>query len=182
MRIISGEARGRTLYAPQGRETRPTSDKIRGSVFNIIGPRVVGARVIDLFGGTGALALEALSRGAEFAVIADNARQAVQAIERNARNVLKDDFGGRVRILKLDYRAAIEHLEGGFDLVFLDPPYRMTDSYADALSRLAGRLDADCLVVLERLKSAEIVLPAGFVRRDVRLYGDTAVEFIETVG
>lgn len=182
MRIISGEARGRTLYAPQGRETRPTSDKLRGSVFNIIGSRVVGARVIDLFGGTGALALEALSRGAEFAVIADSSRQAVQAIERNARNVLKDDFGGRVRILKLDYRAAIERLEGRFDLVFLDPPYRMTDSYFDALSRLAGRLDADCLVVLERLKSAEIALPAGFVRRDVRFYGDTAVEFIETVG
>ena len=90
MRIISGEARGRTLYAPQGRETRPTSDKIRGSVFNIIGSRVVGARVIDLFGGTGALALEALSRGAGYAVIADNSRQAIQVIERNARNVLKD--------------------------------------------------------------------------------------------
>ena len=92
MRIISGEAKGRTLFAPQGAETRPTSDKIRGSMFNIIGARVIDARVLDLFGGTGALALEALSRGAEAAVIADNARQAMQVIERNARNVAGQDF------------------------------------------------------------------------------------------
>lgn len=179
MRIISGEAKGRTLFAPRGQETRPTSDKIRGSVFNIIGPRVVGVRVIDLFGGTGALALEALSRGAAFAVISDSSRQAIQAIERNARNVLKDEYEHRVRIMKLDYRAAIERLGGMFDLAFLDPPYRLTEAYGDALSRLSCRLSPDCLVVLERLKSAEITLPEGFARRDVRLYGDTAVEFIE---
>ena len=178
MRIISGEAKGRTLYAPQGRETRPTSDKIRGSIFNIIGSRIAGSRVIDLFGGTGALALEALSRGAAFAVIADNSRQAIQAIERNARNVLKDDFDRRVCVLKLDYRAAIERADGDFDVAFLDPPYRMTDCYGDALTRLRRRLNADCLVVLERLRTAEIQLPAGFERYDVRLYGDTAVDFI----
>lgn len=179
MRIISGEARGRTLFAPQGRETRPTSDKIRGSMFNIIGPRVVGARVIDLFGGTGALALEALSRGAASAVIADSSRQAIQFIERNARNVLKDEFDRRARIMKMDYRAAIERAEGPFDMVFLDPPYRMIEVYGDALQRLRDKLDPDCLVVLERLKSAEVPLPEGFERRDVRFYGDTAVEFIE---
>ncbi len=179
MRIISGEAKGRTLFAPRGQETRPTSDKIRGSVFNIIGPRVVGARVLDLFGGTGALALEALSRGAVFAVISDSSRQAIQAIERNAQSVLKDEYDKRVRIVKLDYRGAIERLDGTFDLAFLDPPYRLTEAYGDALSRLEDRLSPDCLVVLERLKSAQITLPEGFARRDVRLYGDTAVEFIE---
>ena len=182
MRIISGEAKGRTLFAPRGQETRPTSDKIRGSVFNIIGPRVIGERVIDLFGGTGALALEALSRGAAFAVISDSSRQAIQAIERNARSVLKDDFDRRARIMKLDYRAAIDRLDGTYDMVFLDPPYRLTEVYGDALSRLSGRLSPDCLVVLERLKSAEVTLPEGFARRDVRLYGDTAVEFIERTG
>ena len=179
MRIISGEAKGRTIYAPQGSDTRPTSDKIRGSVFNIIGFRVADARVLDLFGGTGALALEALSRGAAHAVIADTARAAIQAIERNARSVLKDDFDERVRILKLDYRAAVDRLDGTFDMVFLDPPYRLVEAYGDALSRLSGHLSPDCLVVLERLKSAEVMLPEGFARRDVRLYGDTAVEFIE---
>ena len=181
MRIISGEARGRSLFAPQGQETRPTSDKIRGSVFNIIGARVVDARVIDPFGGTGALALEALSRGAAFAVISDSSRQAVQAIERNARGVLKDAFEGRARIMKADYRAAIERAQGPFDLVFLDPPYRMVEAYADALTRLEGKLSAECLVVLERRKDADIPLPGGFARRDVRIYGDTAVEFIEPI-
>lgn len=180
MRIISGEAKGRTLFAPQGQDTRPTSDKLRGSLFNIIGARVIDAKVLDLFGGTGALALEALSRGAAFAVIVDNGRAAMQAIERNARNVLKDDFDMRVRLLRMDYRAAIERCGQGFDLVFLDPPYRMTDAYGDALARLR-RVDAlspDCLIVLERAQSAEIPLPEGFEVRDTRKYGDTAVDFV----
>lgn len=183
MRIISGEARGRTLFAPQGLETRPTSDKIRGSMFNIIGSRVIDARVLDLFGGTGALALEALSRGASFAVIADNARQAMQVIERNARNVLKDDFDMRVKLLRCDYRAAIERCGGGFDLVFLDPPYRMREAYGDALSRLCKTdgFNEDCLIVLERGASADISMPEGFERFDTRHYGETAVDFVRTI-
>ena len=184
MRIISGEARGRTIFAPRGADTRPTSDKIRGSVFNIIGARVVGARVLDLFGGTGALALEAMSRGAASAVIADTARSAVQVIERNARSVVGDGFGERVRILRADYRAAIEKVTGTYDLVFLDPPYRMVEAYGDALSRLdaLGRLEPDCLVIAERHRSAQIALPDRFASCDVRLYGDTAVEFVRLRG
>ncbi|MBR1821463.1 MAG: 16S rRNA (guanine(966)-N(2))-methyltransferase RsmD [Clostridia bacterium] len=182
MRIISGEAKGRTLYAPSGSDTRPTSDKIRGSLFNIIGARVMDARVLDLFGGTGALALEALSRGAESAVIADNARAAQQAIDRNARSVLKDDFEYRAQILRSDYRGAISALEGRmFDLVFLDPPYRMVEAYGDALKRLleADMLAPGCLIVMERLKSASIPLPKRFSVFDTRYYSDTAVDFVE---
>lgn len=182
MRIISGEAKGRTLFAPPGADTRPTSDKIRGSLFNIISSRVADARVLDLFGGTGALALEALSRGAESAVIVDNARQAQQMIERNAVNVLKDEFEYRVQILRMDYRAAIGALEGRlFDLVFLDPPYRMVEAYADALSRMyaAQMLAPGCLVLCERLKSAVLTPPEPFRVVDTRLYSDTAVDFLE---
>ena len=80
MRIIAGEARGRRLYAPAGEDTRPTADRVRESLFNILGARVRDARVLDLFGGTGAMALEALSRGAARAVIVDSARQAAAAI------------------------------------------------------------------------------------------------------
>ena len=181
MRIIAGEAKGRTLFAPPGMETRPTSDKLRGSLFNILGGRVDDARVLDLFGGSGALALEALSRGAAFAVVADASRQAIQAIERNARNVLKDDFDRRIRIMRSDYRSAIAALPGGeYDLVFLDPPYRMVEAYGDALARLAaaGRLSADCTAVLERLKTAELPMPEGFERVDTRVYGETAVDFV----
>ena len=180
MRIISGEAKGRPLFAPSGVQTRPTSDKIRGAVFNIIGARVMDSRVLDLFGGSGALALEALSRGAGSAVIADNSRQAWQAIDRNARNVLKDDFELRVRIVKQDYRSAIAALEGRtFDLVFLDPPYRMTEAYGEALARLlkADMLEPGCLIVMERQKSAQIPLPRAVDVFDTRQYGDTAVDF-----
>ena len=181
MRIISGEAKGRTLYAPGGSDTRPTSDKIRGSLFNIIGSRVLDARVLDLFGGTGALALEALSRGADCAVIVDSSRAAQQAIDRNARSVLKEDFELRVQILRQDYRSAIGAMEGRlFDLVFLDPPYRMVEAYGDALTRLhAGEMLAPgCLIVLERLKSALPELPEPFEVFDTRLYSDTAVDFV----
>ena len=185
MRIIAGTAKGRTLYAPQGDQTRPTSDKLRGSLFNILGGRVVDARVLDLFGGTGALALEALSRGAASAVIVDSARAAIQAIERNARSVLKDEFDARVRIIRADYRSAIPLLgETPFDLVFLDPPYRMEAAYGDALTRLseAKLLADDCTVVLERAKSADIPAPEGFECRDTRLYGDTAMDYLKLRG
>jgi 16S rRNA (guanine966-N2)-methyltransferase len=180
MRIISGEAKGRPLFAPSGSQTRPTSDKIRGALFNIIGSRVLDARVLDLFGGSGALALEALSRGAREAVIADNSRQARQAIDRNARNVLKEDFEHRVRILNQDYRSALAAAQGqAFDLVFLDPPYRMTQAYGDALERLlkAGMLAPGCLIVMERQKDARAPLPEAVTVFDTRQYGDTAVDF-----
>ncbi len=182
MRIIAGEAKGRTLFAPAGMETRPTSDKLRGSLFNILGARVQDARVLDLFGGTGALALEALSRGAAFAVIADSSRAAMQAIERNARGVLKDDLDARARLIRADYRAALAQFTGmRFDLVFLDPPYRMLETYGEALSRLMGMdcLTPGCTIVLERLKSAAVPLPEGFCAADTRCYGDTAVDFVK---
>ena len=185
MRIIAGEAKGHTLFTPQGRDTRPTSDKIRGSMFNILGARVEDARVLDLFGGTGALALEALSRGAASAVIADAARAAAQLIERNARATVKRDYEGRVRILKADYRAAIASAveDGPFDLVFLDPPYRMTEAYGDAVSRLraAGALAEDCRIVMERQRGAEVAVPEGFEVYDTRNYGETAVDFVRMI-
>lgn len=181
MRIISGEARGRKLFAPAGDDTRPTADRIRESLFNIIGTRVYDAHVLDLFGGTGAMALEALSRGAEHAVIVDCAREAIQAIERNAQSVLKDEMSSRVRIIRADYRSAIGSMGGmRFDLVFLDPPYRMVDSYADALKRLKAlnAIDGDTVIVVERLRETEVPLPEGFVSYDTRHYGATSVEFV----
>lgn len=180
MRIISGDARGRKLFAPAGEDTRPTADRIRESLFNIIGSRVYDAQVLDLFGGTGAMALEALSRGAARAVIVDMAREAIQSIDRNARAVLRDDLS-RVRILRADYRSAIGSLTGtSFDLVFLDPPYRMVEAYGDALARLRsiGALAEDCLIVLERARDRIVPLPKGFVSFDTRHYGATSVELV----
>ena len=181
MRIISGEARGRTLFAPAGDQTRPTSDKLRGSLFNILNGCVESAEVLDLFGGTGALALEALSRGAARAVIVDSSRAAIEAIRRNAGNVLKDELDQRALILKMDYRSAISGMSGrSFDLVFLDPPYRMTDSYGDAIGRLdrAGAIAEDAVIVCERRHDAAIHLPEGFEVYDSRSYGETAIDFV----
>ena len=122
MRIIGGDARGRTIVAPEGNTTRPTADKTRESLFNILMRRVPDARVLDLFGGTGALALEAMSRGASSAVICDNNAKAIAAITRNTETVMKGKSG--VTVIRADYRQALECLRGKeFDLIFLDPPY-----------------------------------------------------------
>lgn len=181
MRIISGEARGRTLFAPPGDQTRPTSDKIRGSLFNILNGYVADAEVLDLFGGTGALSLEALSRGAARAVVADTSRQAIDVIRRNAANVLKDEMEERILILKTDYRTAISGLGGRrFDLVFLDPPYRMLEAYADAISRLngIGALGEDAIIVCERRQNVAIAVPDAFEIYDTRNYGETSIDFV----
>ena len=179
MRIIAGEAKGRKLYAPGGEDTRPTADRIRESVFGILGPRVLEARVLDLFGGTGALALEALSRGAARATIVDSSVKAVACIRRNAEAVLGADMA-RAEIFRADYRQAIERLAQPFDLVFLDPPYRMETAYGDALTRLRqrGLLAEGALAILERAEARAIALPEGFSVRDARRYGETCVEFI----
>lgn len=181
MRIISGEAGGRTLFAPSGDQTRPTSDKIRGSLFNILGMKVHGAQVADLFGGTGALSLEALSRGASRAVIVESNRQAFEVICRNAQNVLKDDTDVRVKLMKADYRSAVSRLAGyRFDLVFLDPPYRMTEAYADAINRLnaISALHEDTLIIAERRHDARVAYPEEYEIYDTRNYGETSIDFI----
>ena len=181
MRIIAGEARGRRLYAPGGEETRPTADRIRESVFGILGACVYDARVLDLCGGTGALALEALSRGAERATIVDVSTKAIACIRRNAEAVLGPEGLERAEIIRADYRKAIERMQGEYDLVFLDPPYRLEAAYGDALARLRARglLSPQATVVLERAEARLVSLPEGFAVRDGRLYGETRVEFIK---
>jgi 16S rRNA (guanine966-N2)-methyltransferase len=135
MRIIAGEWRGRPLVAPQGRATRPTSDRAREGLFSMLASRLgsfEGLRVADLFAGTGALGLEALSRGAAFCLFVDNDREAVAAIKRNLERLGAADRG--------DVQAqGVEHSPPPprpFDLVFLDPPYRSGLEEA-ALERLA---------------------------------------------
>lgn len=122
MRIITGRARGVRLKSPKGLSTRPTSDRVKESLFSILGARVVGRRVLDLFAGTGGLGLEALSRGAESAVFVDRATESV--LRENAAHTRLD---GMARILRGDVFSALSRLasEGEtFDLVFCDPPYR----------------------------------------------------------
>jgi 16S rRNA (guanine966-N2)-methyltransferase len=121
MRIVAGTARGRPLAAPRGAGTRPTSDKVRGAVFNLLGQFFEGGAVLDLYAGSGAMALEALSRGCERAVCVESDRRAAEAIRRNAAAC---GLEGRVEVREEPVERALERLGAGlFRLAFIDPPY-----------------------------------------------------------
>lgn len=121
MRIISGKARGTKLSTLEGLETRPTLDRIKESLFNILQNEIYDAKVLDLFAGSGALGLETLSRGAKEAVLCDNSYKAIQVIEDNVR---KTHFEKQARVLKNDYKKTLSILKNEkFNIIFLDPPY-----------------------------------------------------------
>lgn len=158
MRIITGKARGARLKAPKGLLTRPTSDRVKESLFSILGGRVVGRRVLDLFAGTGGLGLEALSRGASFAVFVD----------RSTGSILRDNtehahLGQSARIVRGDVFAALSRLsdEGEqFDLVFCDPPYAkgLWERALRMLDELPV-LSEDALVIVESGEDEKEVPP-----------------------
>ncbi len=178
MRIIGGTARGRTLTAPAGARTRPTQDYVRESLFNIIRWDIADARVLDLFAGTGALSLEAVSRGAASAVMADMDRAACAAIEKNMESTR---LGGKCRLIPRDYRAAMDLLareRQRFDVVFLDPPYKMenTGEICAALYD-KGLLAGEFLIVVEHRRGMAPLLDARFEAFDIRRYGDTEITF-----
>jgi 16S rRNA (guanine966-N2)-methyltransferase len=176
MRIIAGERKGHTIFAPKGLETRPTSDRVRENVFNIVAPWVEGARVLDLYAGSGSMGLEALSRGAASAVFVEAEPQAIRAIERNLDKLRLT--GARVARLDAITGLAQEAASGRkYDLVLADPPYSMTDY--DALARyLPLVLSEDGLVVLESSAKTEPEL-AGLAVQSTRKYGSTRVTVFE---
>jgi 16S rRNA (guanine966-N2)-methyltransferase len=176
MRIIAGSRKGHTIQSPKGLDTRPTSDRVRENVFNIVAPWVEGARVLDLYAGSGAMGLEALSRGAQATVFVEADADAVRAIERNldklrltGATVLRRDA-----LTGLAQEAAASRK---YDLVLADPPYAMTDY--DALARyLPSVLADDGLLVLESDAKVEPELP-GLAVRTTRKYGSTRVTVFE---
>ncbi|MBR5344419.1 MAG: 16S rRNA (guanine(966)-N(2))-methyltransferase RsmD [Clostridia bacterium] len=170
MRIIAGEARSRQIDAPKGRDTRPTLDRVRENLFNIIARRVPDARVLDLFAGSGALALEALSRGAAFAVMADHDREAHRVEQANTERL---GYGDRAETLLCDWKRALETLAKRgmcFDLVFLDPPYAMGDLTA-VTEALLPLLDADALVVTEHQAGHPYTVCEALAETDTRRWG-----------
>ena len=176
MRIVAGTARGRSIEAPQGMDTRPTLDRVRESLFNILQPRLYDARVLDLFAGSGALAFEALSRGAAFAVLADHDRAANRCEVKNAEKL---GFQSRTRILCCDWSAALSRLGGErFDLVLLDPPYAMTDLSA-VTEALKPLLQPDALLVVEHPAGKPALVAEGYQLTDSRHYGIAGLSFYE---
>lgn len=178
MRVIAGSRKGHKLVAPRGLDTRPTSDRVRENVFNLVGP-VDGARVLDLFAGSGALGIEALSRGAASAVFVERDPDAVRAIERNLDRLRLT--GARVVGSDVLRTIAQEAIAGGkYDLVLLDPPYGMLNEIQSKLARhLPPLLAADGLLVFETDARTEPELPLPV--RTSRKYGQTRVTLFEAV-
>lgn len=182
MRIIAGSLRGRTLVAPKGDTTRPTGDRVREALFSTLGSRfdaVVDARVLDLFAGSGALGLEALSRGATSATFVESDRQASAALHRNIAALALPS------VTSVDHRDAFRvaagRIPGGpFSLLFLDPPYRIEPARVrELLEGLASsqNLFAGALVVYEHRTGVEPEWPGGFEDAGDRVYGETTVSY-----
>ena len=183
MRIVAGRFKGTALAGPKGQAIRPTSDRTREAIFNILAhglnsDAVEGARVLDLFAGSGALGLEALSRGAAFSLFVDEGAEARGLIRQNIERTRTTG------ITKVFRRDATRLGEAGriqpFDLVFLDPPYgKVLGEKALSSALRGGWLVKDALLVLEEAADADVAVPEGFEVLDQRVFGDTQVMFLK---
>jgi 16S rRNA (guanine966-N2)-methyltransferase len=172
VRIIAGEHRGARIFAPRGDETRPTSDRVREAAFNLIGP-VDGASVLDLFAGSGAMGLEALSRGAATATFVESDRDACRAIDRNIERLRATG----ATVLQQDVFQVLATEAKTYDLILVDPPYDF-DGDAGLAPYLARALAADGLVVYETTSRREPAL-GGLSTRTSRTYGSARLTLFE---
>ena len=174
MRVITGSARGAKLKTLEGLATRPTSDRVKEAIFNIIQFDIQGRRVLDLFGGSGQLAIEALSRGADYAVIVDQSAEAVKVIKDNLK---KTKFDQQASVFQRDYLRYLSTAREKFDLIFLDPPYA-EKSLENALQKISeiDILSEGGIIICERPKDKVMPPEVGglLCSRDYN-YGKTAV-------
>lgn len=177
MRIIAGEMRSRTIVAPKGTDTRPTLDRTRESLFNILAAEVPESRVLDLYAGSGALALEAISRGAQSAVLCDCSREAARAIRQNIAALRVEDRACFLQMQDMQAVALLSREGAAFDLVFLDPPYRLDTVPACHALAQAHVLLPEALVVIEHAAATPPEPGAAFVLTDRRAYRDTMISF-----
>jgi 16S rRNA (guanine(966)-N(2))-methyltransferase RsmD len=176
LRVIAGKWRSRPLRVPKGRTVRPTADRVREAVFDILGDRVAGAVVLDLFAGSGALGLEALSRGAKSAVLVESDPAAFAVLKKNAESL----GAAEADALLMDYRRAVPLLRRRglrFSLVFFDPPYAkgMAEGAAEAVGRAGLLLPGAAAVVEDAARAPEGRFPGDWSRSVSRRYGDTRV-------
>jgi 16S rRNA (guanine966-N2)-methyltransferase len=188
MRVIAGTLRRRTLEAPPGMATRPTSDRLRKTLFNVLAPRIEGARFLDLYAGSGAVGIEAASRGAERVVLVERAAGALKILRANLESL---GLRGGVRVEAVSVAAFLKKVRPesagfAFDVVFMDPPYEAEDEYALALGLLGGDasrlLATDGLVIAEHRRKEKLGERHGLLERTrVLEQGDAALSFYKTV-
>ncbi len=181
MRVISGSARGLKLKAPDGLHTRPTTDRIKESLFNIIAAELYDIYFLDLFGGSGAIGIEALSRGAKKAYIADNNRQSIQVIKENLKKARFDD---RAVVFGCDYAQALERIKNEgvrFDIIFLDPPYGKGLAAA-AMQKIVGLglLASDGFIIAEQAAEEPDIVVKGLEIFRVKDYKTTKMTFFRS--
>lgn len=180
MRIIAGEFKSRILLAPKGNDTRPTLDMTRESLFNIIFKKCANSEIVlDLFAGSGALAFEAISRGAKTAIIVDKARNAIECIKINSNSLNLND---RIKIIKASWEVALNDIKTSkFDIIFIDPPYRY--SYDSILEKIYSLdlLAKDGIIVVEHEKGTNIIENDIYTIYDKRAYKNTEITFIRKV-
>ncbi len=179
MRVISGTAKGRKLLAPIGDNTRPTTDRIKETLFNIIAPLISGSKFLDIFSGSGAIGIEALSRGADFACFIENEKNAVKLIKNNLTNT---NLSEKSRVLNLDFRTALNNLgslDEKFNIIFLDPPY-FADFANDALSLIVNNqlLARDGSVIVEQSSKESLPNTRGLEIYRQRDFGTTTMLFL----
>ncbi len=176
MRIIGGKYRSRVLAEFPGEDVRPTSDRVRESLFNILSLKIYGARVLDLFSGSGALGLESLSRGAKEVVFNDYSKDSLSILKKNLAT-LKISVGEEAKVYNYDFSVCLETVKGEFDLIFIDSPYRF-DYGVTALKKIAtkGLLSDNGVVVYERDRPFEGEID-GLEKYDERKYGKTYLTF-----
>jgi 16S rRNA (guanine966-N2)-methyltransferase len=184
MRVVAGEYRGRKLKSLSGDNTRPTTDKVKESIFNMIGPYLEGGQVLDLFAGSGGLAIEAVSRGAEHAICVDRSYPAIKIIRENIAITKQPE---KFTVLKMDAKQALKEFAANqqqFDYLFLDPPYAKQELVLQLEQMLGdGILAPQSVVVCETAKEVDLPETVGtLVQSRRQIYGITAVTIYRNEG
>ena len=175
MRVIGGEFRSRLLKSLPGLDVRPTPDRLREALFNVLAPRIEGSVFLDAYAGTGAVGIEALSRGASRAIFIEQNRAAVQVIRENLRSL---GLEGRAQVRHGRAAAVLAQLAGPIDIVFVDPPYRLESEYERVLTILSEKPPS--LVIVQHSVHLELAESYGGLKRSrVLKQGDNALSFFE---
>lgn len=179
MRVISGKARGLKLNTPKNEDVRPTTDRVKESLFNIINGYIIDGEILDLFAGTGSLGIECLSRGANKCVFVDVSKTSIDIVKSNIKKARVED---NAEILNIDYKSAIDKVKNKtykFDIIFMDPPY-YENMFIDALKKIDGSdiLKDDGIIVVEHDTKQEFPESIGNLIKDrSKKYGNTTLTF-----